>query len=346
MADPIVQGIGFAIVFTLISLALLLSFAIGANDETSAPLAAAGNLKFVNVLIIGGFGLFIGIVFFSQNVAEMVGSKIYGETRPSVYMLLAVLISAVAWLIVGSFAGAPLSSTHSLIGSIFGVVIVNVLFVGSFQFMTAFNWEKLGSVVISWFISPLAGLVVTYIFYKIFAKFILSKDKGLTEIENTESKFSILLIITVFIGCIWTGANSAEALGILYALYDGGHFTIAEYLILVIICGVFAFFGTFIAGRHVIRTLASELTESRPSDGFIIMLSAAIILMVCTVFYSVPISSSHVVVFAFFGLSMAKGHEMDIGGLKKMFVFWVITFPIAALGAGLIYLGFVMNGLV
>lgn len=38
----------------LIILALLLSFAIGRNNETPAPLAAAGTIKFNYVLILGG----------------------------------------------------------------------------------------------------------------------------------------------------------------------------------------------------------------------------------------------------------------------------------------------------
>ena len=66
------------LVITLIILALLLSFAIGGNDETSSPVAAAGIINFEAVLIISGIGLAIGTIFFSKNVAKTVGSDFLG----------------------------------------------------------------------------------------------------------------------------------------------------------------------------------------------------------------------------------------------------------------------------
>ncbi|KKM62609.1 hypothetical protein LCGC14_1519920, partial [marine sediment metagenome] len=251
------EGLSFILVITVILLAFGLSFAIGGNDETSTPLAAVGSIKFVYVLIIGGLGLAIGMIIFSEGVASLVGAGILGEgIEYTVYMLLAVLISSILWLVLGSFAGIPLSSTHSLVGSIFGVVIVYSLSVGGVDPTTAFNWGKLGKVVISWFISPVAGLLVTYGMYKIISRFFLQRHKGLNKIENSERKFIWGLLIAVFMASIWTGANSAEALGMIYALSHNGTIPVSSYYPLVVVCGIFAFFGLFIAGRYVIRNLA------------------------------------------------------------------------------------------
>ena len=106
-----------------------------------------------------------------------------------------------------------------------------------------------------------------------------------------------------------------------------------------------AFLGLYIAGRYVIRNLASQLTDARPSDGFIIQLSSAIILMFCTVIFSVPVSHSHVIVFCIIGLNVAKKKEVDYKGLGKMAVFWILTFPVAAILAGFIYFWFITFGL-
>ena len=273
------------------------------------------------------------------------GEKILGPgIKYSVFMLFAVLISAIIWLIIGSFAGIPLSSTHSLIGSIFGVVIVYALFYGGVDLDTAFNWEKLGGVVLSWFLSPIIGLLVTIGLYKIIEKLYLSKKKGLNEIEKSEKSFAWALLLAIIFAEIWVGANSAEALGIIYALYSNGSLTIVGYYFLVVICAIFAFLGLYIAGRYVIRNLASQLTDARPSDGFIIQLSSALILMVCTVIFSVPISHSHVIVFCIIGLNIAKKKEVDYKGLGKMSAFWILTFPVAAIFAGLLYFGFIYFG--
>jgi len=339
-------AIAAVMIAVLITLAFGLAFSIGANDETSAPLAAAGTLKLKVVLIIGGAAIAFGTIFLSQGVASLVGEKILGPgIKYTVFMLLAVLISAIIWLIIGSFAGIPLSSTHSLVGSIFGVVIVYALFYGGVDLSNAFNWEILGGVVLSWFLSPLFGLLVTFGSYKIIEKLYLSKKKGLIEIEKSEKKFSWALLLAIIFAEIWVGANSAEALGILYALYSNGSLTLVGYYFFVVICAIFAFIGLYIAGRYVIRNLASQLTDARPSDGFIIQISSAIILMFCTVIYSVPVSHSHVIVFSIIGLNIAKKKEVDYKGLGKMTIFWILTFPVAAILAGFIYFGFITFGL-
>ena len=338
--------LSFIIIIFLICMAFGLSFSIGANDETPSPLAAAGTIKFKLVLIVGGTGLAIGMIFLSEAVASLVGQKILGPgIKYTIFMLLAVLLSSIIWLIIGSFAGIPLSSTHSLIGSIFGVVIVYAMFSGGVDIHNAFNWEKLTNVVISWIISPLAGLLITFILYRLMANIFLKKRKGLNQIEDTENKFAWALVFAVFGACIWTGANSAEALGILYALYSNGSLNLHQYYFFVVICAIFAFIGMYVAGRYVIKTLASQMTDARPSDGFIIQVSAAIILAIATLF-GVPISHSHVMVFCFIGLNMAQKKEVDYKGLGRMSIYWVLTFPIAAIMAGIIYFIFISNGLV
>lgn len=335
------------IVIVLIILALALAFSIGANDETVAPLAATGTIKFAFVLMLGGFGIGFGTIFLSEGVASMVGEKILGPSITySIWMLLSVLISAIIWLVVGSFSGIPLSSTHSLIGSIFGVVIVFAIFSGGIDPATAFNNEKLASVVLSWFLSPIFGLFVTLGLYKLLEYFYLSRLRGLNKIEKSERYFSFILLIAVFFAELWVGANSAEALGILFALYTSGQITLNAYYFYVVGCAIMAFFGLFIAGRFVIKNLASQLSDSRPSDGFIIQLSSALILMVCTVIYSVPISHSHVMVFCIIGMNVAQRKEVDYKGLGKMALFWVLTFPCAAIMAGFIYYGFASFGFI
>jgi len=209
------------LVIVLIVMAISLAFSIGANDETLSALVGAGVLKFKIALIIGSIAIGAGMIFFSGGfVAKTVGADILGEgITYTTFMLLTVLISSIIWLVIGSFAGIPLSSTHSLIGSVFGVLIVYALFQGGVNPETALNWSKLGNVVLSWFLSPLFGFLVTFILFKVTAKFYLSRLKGLNQIEKSERNFKWLLLAAVFFAEIWVGANSGEALGILY----GGH---------------------------------------------------------------------------------------------------------------------------
>ncbi len=334
------------LVIVLIILAISLAFAIGANDETLSSLVGAGVLKFKVALLIGGIAVGAGMFSFSFSfVAKTVGSDLLGEGLTyTTFMLLTVLISSIIWLVIGSFAGIPLSSTHSLIGSIVGVVIVYSFLQGGVNPETAFNWVKLGNVVLGWFISPVFGLIITYMLFKIIAKTYLSKLKGLNQIEKSEKNFKWLLLITVIFAEIWVGANSGEALGILYGLLDNGSLNMGQYLFYAFICGIASCIGIYFAARYVIRNLASQMIDSRPSEGLIIQLSTALILMVATLL-SLPISHSHVIVFCIIGMGLAQKKEVDYKGLGKMGIYWVITFPIAALLAGFLYFGFNLFGL-
>ncbi|MFX1493393.1 MAG: anion permease [Promethearchaeota archaeon] len=335
------------IVIILIVLAIGLAFSIGANDETLSTLVGAGVVKFKIALIIGGVAIGGGMIAFSSGfVAKTVGSDILGEgITYTTFMLLTVLISSIIWLIIGSFAGIPLSSTHSLVGSVVGVLIVYAISQGGVNPETALNWDKLFNIILSWFLSPLFGLLITYFLFKIIAKMYLSKLRGLNQIEKSERYFKWFLLTSVIFAETWVGANSGEALGILYGLLKNRSLDLGQYFLLAIICGIFAFLGIYMAARYVIRNLASQMTDARPSEGLITQSSSSIILMIATLF-GLPISHSHVIVFCIIGMNKAQKREIDLKNLGKMAIYWVLTFPIAAIMAGFFYFGLNLMGLV
>ncbi len=338
--------IGTILVVVLIVLAIALAFAIGANDETLSTLVGAGVIKFKLALLIGGIAVGAGMFAFAfAFVAKTVGADLLGEAlNYTDFMLLTVLISSIFWLIIGSFAGIPLSSTHSLVGSIVGVVFVYAFTQGDVNPETAFNWAKLNNVILGWFLSPTFGLIITYVLFKILAKTYLSRLKGLNQIEKSEKYFKWMLLFAVVFAEIWVGANSGEALGILYGLFDKGSLNLGAYVFFALLCGIASCIGIYIAARYVIRNLASQMIDSRPSESLITQVSSALILMIATLL-SLPISHSHVIVFCIIGMSLAQRKEVDYKSLGKIAIYWVLTFPVAAILAGFIYFGFNLFGL-
>jgi PiT family inorganic phosphate transporter len=334
------------LVVVLIVLAIALAFSIGANDETLSTLVGAGVIKFKLALLIGGIAVGAGMFAFAfAFVAKTVGADLLGETlNYTDFMLLTVLVSSIFWLIIGSFAGIPLSSTHSLVGSIVGVVFVYALTQGNVNPDTAFNWAKLNNVILGWFISPTFGLIITYVLFKVLAKTYLSRLKGLNQIEKSEKYFKWLLLFAVIFAEIWVGANSGEALGILYGLFDKGSLNLGSYVFFALLCGIASCLGIYIAARYVVRNLASQMIDSRPSESLITQISSALILMIATLL-SLPISHSHVIVFCIIGMSLAQRKEVDYKSLGKMAIYWILTFPVAAILAGFIYFGFNLFGL-
>ncbi|MFT6652830.1 MAG: PiT family inorganic phosphate transporter [Celeribacter sp.] len=115
----------------LVISAALLSFAHGANDVANAvgPLAAivhanefgefAGKVNIPQwVMIIGAFGISFGLLLFGPKLIKMVGSQI---TKLNPMRAYCVALSAAITVIIASWLGLPVSSTHIAVGGVFGV---------------------------------------------------------------------------------------------------------------------------------------------------------------------------------------------------------------------------------
>ena len=124
-------------IYTLFNLPLiigvcLLSFAHGANDVANAvgPLAAIvstmGDQSEVAakvsiplwVMIIGAFGIALGLALFGPKLIATVGEKITRLNSPRAYC---VALSSAVTVLIATYFGLPVSSTHIAIGAIFGV---------------------------------------------------------------------------------------------------------------------------------------------------------------------------------------------------------------------------------
>lgn len=115
----------------LVVSAALLSFAHGANDVANAvgPLAAivqasqSGNFTEavsipVWVMVIGAFGISFGLFLFGPKLIRLVGSQI---TKLNPMRAYCVALSAAITVIIASWLGLPVSSTHIAVGGVFGV---------------------------------------------------------------------------------------------------------------------------------------------------------------------------------------------------------------------------------
>jgi PiT family inorganic phosphate transporter len=115
----------------LICSAALLSFAHGANDVANAigPLAAilsavesgavtAKAAVPIWVMIIGAFGISLGLFIYGPKLVRMVGAQI---TKMNPMRAYCVALSAAITVIVASWLGLPVSSTHIAVGAVFGV---------------------------------------------------------------------------------------------------------------------------------------------------------------------------------------------------------------------------------
>jgi PiT family inorganic phosphate transporter len=67
-----------------------------------------------------------------------------------VYGMLAALLAAATWLAIASKRGWPVSTTHSIVGAIVGFAAVGIS-------VDAVAWGKVGTIAMSWVVSPPFG---------------------------------------------------------------------------------------------------------------------------------------------------------------------------------------------
>jgi PiT family inorganic phosphate transporter len=117
--------------FPLIGSAALLSFAHGANDVSNAvgPLSAIVHSAGIAdngmighpplwVMLIGAFGISVGLLLFGPRLIRLVGEEI---TKLNPTRAYCVALSTAFTVIVASWLGLPVSTTHIAVGSVFGV---------------------------------------------------------------------------------------------------------------------------------------------------------------------------------------------------------------------------------
>ena len=152
-----------------ITTAIFVAFAHGANDVANAvgPLAAVVNIVGSGltelpdqvpvplwVLALGGFGIVIGLATWGYKVIETIGKQIT-EMTPS--RGFSAEFGAATTVLIASRFGLPISTTHTLVGSVVGV--------GLAQGMAALNLRVIGRIVNSWLATiPAAGVLAMVIY--------------------------------------------------------------------------------------------------------------------------------------------------------------------------------------
>lgn len=130
---------------------------IGANDVANNVGPAVGS----KVLTLGG-ALVIAAIFEAAGAliagGEVVGTIRSGIINPAlipnsdafVWAMMAALLAAAVWLNIASAVGAPISTTHSIVGGVLGAGIAA-------SGLSVVNWDVMGNIAMSWVVSPLMG---------------------------------------------------------------------------------------------------------------------------------------------------------------------------------------------
>ena len=247
-------------------------------------------------------------------------------------VILAALISAITWNLLTWYFGIPSSSSHTLIGSIAGAAIAAAGF-------GILNYSGFSSILIGLVLSPFLALAVGFIIMSLFK--VIFKNLNL---YRTNRGFRTFQIFTAAIQSFTHGTNDAQkAMGIItMALIASGLQTDDSVQDWVrIACAIAMGLGTSIGGYKIIKTVGGKIMKIRPVNGAAADLSSAAIIFGATLIH-LPVSTTHVISSAIMGVGSAQRVKgVKWGVARKIVLTWLITMPISAIMAAIIY--FILN---
>ena len=197
----------------LLSLAVVFGFymawGIGANDVANAmgTSVGSGGITLKQAVIIAGIMEFVGAVFVGSHVSETVRKGMFDpsqfESMPLLLGFMSALLAAAVWLQVATYFGWPVSTTHSIVGSVVGIGIV-IAGTG------AINWGKITEIVISWFTSPLCGGLLAFVLLKIIQKAIIDNKHPLAQTYRFIPYMVFYVAFILSLVMVWKGLKNLK----------------------------------------------------------------------------------------------------------------------------------------
>ncbi|MBU4375922.1 MAG: inorganic phosphate transporter family protein [Candidatus Omnitrophica bacterium] len=301
----------------LISLTILASLAIGwsigANDAANSLGTAVGSrvvtLKQA-ILLIAIFG-FLGAFLQGGHVSTTIGKGIVPidqlDKDVGLYLALIASFAACAWVVIATYWKIPISTSHSIVGAVAGAGLA---------LGTTINWKVLFDIFTCWIATPFGAAILGYIFYRslqnVFYRIVPRRYLRVT--------FATLIVASgCYVAYTWGANDVANSIG----LVVGSGILLPN--IAIILGGIAIVVGITTWGYKVIETVGSEITHLLPIMAFSAQLASAINVHIYTMF-GIPVSTSHSIVGAIFGVGLVKGMHVLNGRIARdMALCWIAT---------------------
>lgn len=288
-------------------------WSIGANDAANSLGTAVGS-KVITlkraIILIAIFG-FLGAYLHGSHVAKTIGKGIVPLDQlggnVSLYIALVASFAACAWVVLATYWKMPISTSHSIVGAVAGAGIA----VGA-----PVKYKVLVDIFMCWIFTPVGAAILGYIccqiFKNIFYRFVPHKYMK-----------AIMAFLIISSGCYvaytWGANDVANATGI---IAGSGIISIN---LSIAIGGIAIVLGIVTWGYKVIETVGSEITHLLPVMAFSAQLASAINVNVYTLL-GIPVSTSHSIVGAIFGVGLVRGiRVLNIKIIKEIIICWLAT---------------------
>ena len=237
---------GIVLLALAVFFGLFMAWGIGANDVANAMGTSVGSraLTIRQAVVVAGIFVFAGAWLAGGEVTQtirsgMVDSELLADSPDLlVFGMLAALAAAGTWLMVASYFGWPVSTTHSIIGAIIGFAVVGLGF-------EVVRWERVGTIAMSWVLSPMIGGAIVFALFRSIQLLILDTAQPL---KNARRWAPLYIFLTAFVTALVTMFKGLTHVGLNLT-------TVQSYSLAILIS-----LGVVAAGMLAIRRLRFEET--------------------------------------------------------------------------------------
>ena len=317
--------------YILLIVALLFDFLNGFHDSANivATVIFSRALHPRVALLLAATAEFIGPFLFGVAVATTIGDELLTSDALNQDVIIAALISAVVWNLLTWYIGIPSSSSHALLGGLLGAAVL------ASQGLHIVQVQGLLKIIIALLVSPVAGLVVGFLTMRIT---LWSVRNASPRVDTVFKKGQVLTLIGLGLS---HGTNDAQktmgviALG-LFLSGRSAQFSIPLWVIAAS-AGAIAL-GTALGGWRLINTLGGKIYRVRPIHGFTSQIAGAGVILGAALLGG-PVSTTQVMSSSIMGVGAAQRVNMVRWNvLREMVTAWLLTIPLTAVLAALIYL--------
>ncbi|MGF1511839.1 MAG: inorganic phosphate transporter [Myxococcota bacterium] len=242
----------FTLILILAALgALFMAFNNGANDVANSFASAVGAkaITMRQAVLIAGLMNLLGAVMIGGHVSAKLVTGVLNPSEfsdPVVYTvaMFSVLVAAGLFVLISTLTGLPVSSSHSIVGSLIGVSVV----AGG---MDTVNWGILTSIVISWFVSPFLAGFMSYALYSFIQTGILGSDPRVMDRVRFYLPYILAVTVAVFVLILMKGSTLAA-------------FRPASFWEYLLFLGVLLPYATLVS-QGLLRSVTLQMQDSRES---------------------------------------------------------------------------------
>jgi inorganic phosphate transporter, PiT family len=325
----------------VIMLALYFTYTNGFQDGSSVTaggISTRAMSPVKAVLLVAACEMMGALLGGSAVSAAIRGITSWPERVDLLPVLISGLLAAITWNFITSKVGFPSSSTHALVGGIIGALFAG----GGSKFIVVgdaniLHPTGLWKVVITLFVSPLAGFVAGYLVYVVSVMFLLHATMRAKKVIDRLQWVSTAVLAFAH------GANDPQkSMGIiLLALHAAGYGTDESIPLAVRVAASGAIaLGVLSLAPNIVRNVGRKIYKMRTLHGLAEETASASVVLFGSLTGG-PVSASQVIASSVMGVGSAvrlKGVHWLVA--RSMLTAWFLTIPCSALLSFVLHLTF------